>query len=143
MTCREFATKIEDVTLAELGSTADVELLAHGRGCAACTAWLQQRHAMAGAMQVLRSSTAAMQAPVQVEHEVLRAFRQSSPQNRLGVAACRSLWPRLSFLRCRLCRSSRVLAIYRSGLVVLQVRAPAFCAQRRQPSSPVSPALEA
>jgi hypothetical protein len=78
MNCNEFARKAEGFTLAELSQTADAELLTHGRGCATCADWLQQRHALAGAMQVLRSSTAVMEAPIDVEREVLRKFRQSA-----------------------------------------------------------------
>ncbi len=76
MTCREFIRKIEGFTLTELGS-ANAELLAHLNGCASCAALLQQRQALAGAMQVLRSRTLAMEAPVLVERNVLRAFRHS------------------------------------------------------------------
>lgn len=78
MTCREFTKKIEVFALTEL-SSADAELLAHQNGCASCAALLQQRGALAGAIQVLRSRTAAMEAPSVVEQNVLRAFRQSSP----------------------------------------------------------------
>ncbi len=87
MTCREFTKKVEGFTLAELNRADDVELLSHERECVACAGWFQQRHALAGAMQALRSSTATMQAPVDVECEVLRAFRQSSavaPVSALG-----------------------------------------------------------
>jgi hypothetical protein len=76
MTCREFVRKIEGFTLTELGS-ANAELLAHQSGCASCAGLLQQRHALAGAMQVLRSRTLAMEAPAVVEQNVLRAFRHS------------------------------------------------------------------
>jgi hypothetical protein len=78
MTCREFTRKIEGLRLTELDSAANAELLAHENGCVSCAALLQQRHSLAGAMQVLRSGTAVMQAPIHVEHEVLRAFRQTS-----------------------------------------------------------------
>ncbi len=78
MTCREFTRKIEGFTLTELSQTNDVELLAHERACASCAGSFQEKHALAAAMQTLRNSTAVMQAPVDVEREVLRAFRHSS-----------------------------------------------------------------
>ena len=78
MTCREFTRKVEGVSLAELSRAADTELLEHQQGCAGCAGWLQQRHALAGAMQTLRGSTDGLQAPATVEHAVLRAFRQGS-----------------------------------------------------------------
>jgi len=76
--CRDFTRKIEYFTLAGLSHSTDAELLDHQRACADCAGWLEQRQALAGAMQVLRSSTARMEAPVAVEREVLRAFRQSA-----------------------------------------------------------------
>ena len=78
MTCREFVKKLEGVTLTELSSPSDTELLAHQIGCASCAALLQQQSALAGAMHALRSRTARMEAPAVVEQNVLRAFRQSS-----------------------------------------------------------------
>jgi hypothetical protein len=77
MICREFTRKAEEFTLAELSNAADPQLREHERECASCADWLQQRHALAGAMQALRSSTAAVEAPMAVEHSVLRSFRQS------------------------------------------------------------------
>ncbi len=77
MTCREFTKKVEDFRLTELTS-ADPELIAHGNGCASCATLLQERTALAGAMQVLRTRTAAWEAPSLVEQNVLRAFRQNS-----------------------------------------------------------------
>lgn len=77
MTCREFTRKIEGFTLTELGLGASSELLAHQSGCASCAALLQQQRALAGAMQILCSSTVGMEAPAVVEQNVLRAFRQS------------------------------------------------------------------
>jgi hypothetical protein len=79
MICREFTKKIEEFTLAELSSAADPQLREHERQCAACADWLQQQHALAGALHALRSSTAVIEAPASVEHSVLRAFRQSVP----------------------------------------------------------------
>lgn len=79
MICREFTKKIEEFTIAELSSAADPQLREHERECAACAGWLQQRHALAGALHALRSSTAVIEAPVSVEHNVLRAFRQCVP----------------------------------------------------------------
>ena len=81
MTCREFIRKIEGFTLTELGS-ADAELLAHQNGCASCAALLQQRHALAGAMQVLRSRTLAMEAPVRGRAECSAGI----PSERRGAA---------------------------------------------------------
>jgi hypothetical protein len=78
MTCREFTRTVEGFSLAELSRVANAELLQHGQGCVDCAGWFQRRHALAGAMQTLRSSTAAMEAPVDVERAVLRALRQSS-----------------------------------------------------------------
>ncbi len=77
MTCREFSKQIEGCTLTGLNS-AGAELLAHGSGCAPCAALLQQRNALAGAMQGLRSSTLTMEAPAEIEQNVLLAFRQSA-----------------------------------------------------------------
>ncbi len=77
MTCREFSKQIEGCTLTGLNS-AGAELLAHGSGCASCAALLQQRNALAGAMQGLRSSTLTMEAPAEIEQNVLLAFRQSA-----------------------------------------------------------------
>jgi hypothetical protein len=77
MTCRDFIQKIEDLPLTELSST-DTELLAHQSGCTSCAALLRERNALAGAMRLLRTRTAAAEAPSVVEHNVLRAFRQSS-----------------------------------------------------------------
>jgi len=79
MICREFAKKVEESSLSELGQTGDAQLLAHERECAACAEWLQQRHVLAGALQSLRSSVAGAEAPLVVEQNVLRAFRQSVP----------------------------------------------------------------
>jgi hypothetical protein len=78
MTCREFSKTIEALTLADLSSIGDQEVLAHQSGCASCAGLLQERTALAGAMQILRSRTAAAEAPAVVEQNVLRAFRQSS-----------------------------------------------------------------
>ena len=77
MTCREFISKVEGLTLAEL-SSADAELLTHQGGCASCGALLREKHALAGAMRVLRSSTNTLEAPAVVEQNVLRAFRHSA-----------------------------------------------------------------
>lgn len=85
MTCREFTSKIESLTLSQL-SSADPELVAHQSNCASCAALLQQRSALAGAMQVLHSRTAAMEAPAQVEQNVLRAFRQGHAQQQAASA---------------------------------------------------------
>jgi len=81
MTCREFNQQIEALSLAELASSADEELLAHGHQCGSCANWLQQRQAMAAAMQALRHRTAALEAPVEVQHAVMRAFRQGTVPN--------------------------------------------------------------
>ena len=78
MTCREFTRKIESFSLSGMNSSGDKELLAHQSGCASCATLLQQRNALSGAMQVLRSSTAGVQASSVVEQNVLRAFRQSA-----------------------------------------------------------------
>jgi hypothetical protein len=95
MTCREFTRKIESFTLTELGSSADAELLAHENGCVSCAALLQQRNALANAMQVLRSGTAGMGAPGVAEQNVLRAFRQSEAVQ--PAPALRSSSPALAF----------------------------------------------
>jgi len=78
MICREFIRKVEEVPLSELGRDTDVQLLAHELECPGCAGWLQQRYALAGALQVLRSSSAEAEAPSIVEQNVLRAFRQSA-----------------------------------------------------------------
>lgn len=78
MTCREFTKKIEALPLSELTSAAPADVLAHQSNCPSCTALLQERSALAGALQVLRSRTAAVETPAVVEQNVLRAFRQSS-----------------------------------------------------------------
>jgi hypothetical protein len=97
MTCREFVKKVEDFRLTELSSEA--ELFAHQNGCASCTAWLQQRNALAGAMQALRSRTSGMEAPAVVEQNVLRAFRQSSAtKSAIARRAAQSASFRLSHL---------------------------------------------
>ena len=77
MICREFTRKVEELALSELGGTVDSQLLAHERECSDCADWLQQRHALAGALQVLRNSAADAEAPTSVEHNVLRTFRHS------------------------------------------------------------------
>ena len=79
MICREFTKKIEESTLAELRNVADPQVLDHERECPSCAEWLQQRHALGGALQALRKSTSGLEAPVSLEHKVLRAFRQSMP----------------------------------------------------------------
>lgn len=89
MTCREFTRNIEGLSLSELSSFKGTEMLAHKGDCAACGSLLQERRTLAGAMQVLRSSTAGVQAPVVVEQNVLRAFRQSA--GRPAVAESGSL----------------------------------------------------
>jgi hypothetical protein len=58
-----------------LGQAGDAQLLAHERECADCAEWLQNRHALAGALQVLRNSAVGMEAPLGVEQNVMRAFR--------------------------------------------------------------------
>lgn len=85
MTCREFIKELEALKLTEL-SSPDTELLAHQSSCASCAALLRERNALAGAMQVLRSSTARMEASYVVEQNVLRAFRHGSAvQSEYGV----------------------------------------------------------
>jgi hypothetical protein len=76
MNCREFTKEVAGLTLAELNRAVEGQLLSHQRECVTCASWLQQRQRLAEAMQTLRSSTATVEAPAGVEHEVLRAFRQ-------------------------------------------------------------------
>lgn len=78
MNCREFTKRVEGVTLTELSRAADEQSLSHQRECVTCASWFQQRQRLAGAMQDLRCTTATLQAPLDVEREVLRAFRQSA-----------------------------------------------------------------
>jgi len=78
MICREFAKKVEELPLSELGQASDSQLLAHQRECADCAEWLENRHVLAGALQVLRSSAAGLEAPLTVEQNVMRAFRSSA-----------------------------------------------------------------
>lgn len=78
MNCNEFTKRVEDLTLADLSRSANEQWLSHGRACAACSSRLQQKQQLAGAMLTLRNSTAMLQAPIQVEQHVLRAFRSSA-----------------------------------------------------------------
>jgi hypothetical protein len=82
MKCHEFNERATELTLAELAALKDEQLLTHERECADCRSWLQQRQALTGAMHELRSHTATLDAGVEVERSVLRAFRQSSPATR-------------------------------------------------------------
>jgi len=78
MTCHEFAKQVEAFTPAELSHSARAELLAHQRECTACNGLLQRKVIMLRGLQLLRSSTASLEAPVDVERNVLRAFRQGA-----------------------------------------------------------------
>ena len=78
MTCREFAKETEGLTLDELVRSDDKALLGHERDCASCASWLQQQRSLAGALQALRTSTATLESGANVEHAVLRAFRQTT-----------------------------------------------------------------
>ena len=128
MTCREFTNKIEGFTLAELSShcrcgTARAPARTALRAPRCCSSG----NALAGAMQALRSSTATIEAPAGVEHEVLRAFRQScrDGSRRLRDAKHHSL---LAFRLSRLlrmgslcrgrCRTGHLRSVL--GLVVLR-----------------------
>ncbi len=90
MTCHEFTKQIEGLSLAELSSAGDAELLMHQNSCSSCAALLQQQNALAGAMQALRSRTGSMQAPSVVEQNVLRAFRQNTAVQPAPVLAMKS-----------------------------------------------------
>jgi hypothetical protein len=98
MKCREFNEQAECLTLGELAAWNDEQLLAHQRECADCASWLQQRQSLAGAMQGLRNSTASLEAGVDVERAVLRAFRQASP----SLPVQQSQAPSLAFTFSRL-----------------------------------------
>lgn len=78
MTCREFAKQTKALTPAELIRSDDQALVAHQQECARCAKWLQQERSLAGALQTLQTSAATLEAGSNVEHAVLRAFRQAA-----------------------------------------------------------------
>ena len=77
MKCHEFMHAAESYTPSQLSlmQTSDPAISVHARECATCRRWLESQTLLGSAMQALRSSTAEFEAGPDVEHAVLRAFR--------------------------------------------------------------------
>jgi len=91
MTCREFKHSAASLTLWELSRAhlEDEQILGHGDACQACGAWLRKQRSLAASMRTLQTQTAGLEAGPNVEHALLKAFRQAqvaSPVNRRSEA---------------------------------------------------------
>lgn len=114
MTCKDFEDVIHEVVIRrEASATQQMEALDHASHCLCCAMRLDEETNLSKALQGLRETLCAHQAPACVEDALVRTFREKASQDAAHHNALRRL------LRPRLGWSVAVAASFAAALTLL------------------------